>query len=134
MSNDEQQTGGEDVRHAQHLVEELDASVKEALALTELRVRVEALQQENDVKFQRMAQLGTPATRDSITGVRLHVLCETLLGDMDSGPRLAYELAVQQAFAKDIDAVSSQAAQSKLLQGVRIDPKHNKLPPNGLPQ
>lgn len=110
-------------------IEALGAEVDAALAVTERRVEVEGMQQVNDAALQRLAQQGVGVDNVSVLSVRLAVLVEYLLGDMDDPRRLGYEHAVQSKFSALIADVGAQAARAKLLNGVRIDPKN--LPGQG---
>ncbi len=103
----------------------LGAAADEALALTERRLEVERMQQANDVALQTLpAQFGVAIDQASIMNVRLMMLIEYLLGDMDSARRLDYEHVVQVKFVELIAQVESQAARAKLLNGVAIrDPR-----------
>jgi hypothetical protein len=106
--------------------EALGAAADAALATTEHRLQVEAMQKTNDAALQRIAQLHQIGIqRADIVSVRLEVLVGALFGDMDDERRLTYEHAVQAKFAEVIAEVEQQAMRAKLLNGVRLDPPKN---------
>lgn len=110
-------------------VEALGQAADEATGPTRLRFEVEAMQQANDATLARLGQHhGVAVDKTDIVNVRLQMLCDYLLGDMDAVPRLEYERLVQVKFTELIGDLESQVSRSKLLEGVRITPP--KLPPN----
>lgn len=82
------------------------------------RERVERMQRDNDATLQTLAQRGVQVDQGSLNGVRLALLIEHLLGDLDDERRLAYELAVQQRFAAMLAEIQGQVTRATLLQGV----------------
>lgn len=110
-------------------VKALGEQVADALAPTEMRLKIEALQARNDEILQRMAaQKIFQMNTGDIANVRLAVLVELLLGDMDSPNRLIYEGKVQTKFSELLANLEAQAARATLLNGVRLDPR-NQPPP-----
>lgn len=103
----------------------LAAEVADALALTEKRVEVEAMQLANDAALQRIAQKYRVGIAPiDVLNLRVAVLVEVLFGGMDDARRLDYEHAVQTKFTTIIADIEQQAARASLLNGVRIDPKN----------
>jgi hypothetical protein len=110
-------------------VKALGEQVAEALAPTEMRLKIEALQARNDEILQRMtAQKIFQMSTADVANVRLAILVELLLGDMDTPNRLVYEGRVQARFSELLAGVEQQAARATLLNGVRLDPR-NQPPP-----
>lgn len=106
-------------------MEQLGAEVADALALTEKRVEVEAMQLANDAALQRIAQQHRIGIQPlDVLNLRMATLVEVLCGDMDDARRLAYEHAVQTKFTTIIADIERQAVRASLLNGVRIDPKN----------
>lgn len=95
-------------------------------SLTARRHEVEQMRASNALGIQSLAARGVGVSEASVVGVRLEMLVERLLGDMDTAPRLDYELAVEQRFTELIstagEEVAAQVARAQLLQGVRVDP------------
>lgn len=108
----------------------LGEQVAEALAPTEMRLQVEALQTRNDATLQRMARRGLAVQKIDILSVRLQILVDLMFGDMDQPNRLVYEHAVQTKFAELLTDAEQQANRSALLNGVRLDPRQQP-PPQG---
>jgi hypothetical protein len=92
------------------------------------RERVERMQQANDAAIQDLARRGVGVGQDGLNTVRLALLTQHLLGDMDDERRLAYEQAVQTRFAEMLDEVRAQMNRAVLLQGV------HGVPANGSPR
>lgn len=109
-------------------IEVLGAQVAEALAPTEMRLQVEALQARNDAALERMARRGMAVQKIDVTNVRLQMLVDVLFGDMDQPNRLVYEHAVQAKFAELLADAEQQASRAALLNGVRLDPRQQPPP------
>ena len=109
-------------------IEALSEQVAEALAPTEMRLQVEALQARNDAMLQRMARRGLAVQKIDILNVRLQILVDLMFGDMDQPNRLVYEHTVQTRFAELLTDAEQQANRAALLNGVRLDPRQQ--PPN----
>lgn len=82
------------------------------------RQRVERLQRDNDAALQALAARGVQIPMAALDTVRLGLLVEHLLGDLDDERRLAYETAVQERFAGLIADIEGQVNRASLLQGV----------------
>lgn len=107
--------------------EELSAAVDEAMAPTAGRHEAEQLRLANDATLQRITAMGYAVGQQDIANLHLAVLLDTVLGDMDSPRRQAYEIAVHTKLAALLDDVSTAVARRKLVEGIPgVDP--TKLP------
>src|SRR6266480_5044837 len=82
------------------------------------RERVERLQRENDAALQALAQRGIQIPQHELDHIRLVLLTEHLLGEMDAPGRLEFERRVQETFAAEIASVQGQVSRAVLLGGV----------------
>lgn len=87
---------------------------------SDLRAHVEQLQQQNDATLRQLAAQGIGVDQVGILGLRLVMLTEHLLGDMDDPRRLAFELELAQRYAEQFATASEQVARARLLQGVQL--------------
>lgn len=108
---------------------ELKADVEEALAPVAGRHEAEQLRLANDATLQRLGQQGYAIGKDDIAHLHLAVLLDTLLGDMDSPRRQAYEISVHTRLRDLLAETMSQVSRRKLVEGINgVDPKHLPRP------
>lgn len=102
--------------------------VDRATALVRRRAAVEQLERENSERISKLSQ-GKGLSPGSVVSVRLQVLVEHLFGGPDGMAYWEYEAAVQARFATEIGKLESEVARSRLLEGVRMDPRQQQGPP-----
>lgn len=112
-------------------MEQLKADVTDALAAVSGRHEAEQLRLANDVTLQRLGQQGLTIAPNDITNLHLALLLDTVLGDMDSPARQAYEIKLHTMLAGLLADIGAQAARAKLMQGIQIDPRGNGGPRRG---
>lgn len=106
------------------------------------KVELAAQMAQNELAETALGQLGVKIEQTGAIAFRAALLVETLLGDMDSPDRLAFELTYQQWYARQLVAiadqvpkaqaqVASQQARSRLLEGVPLRTALPAAPPNG---
>jgi len=96
----------------------LDAATAEAIEPSVRRHEVEQLGKANETRVADLARHGVGIAPADIVAVRLHVLVEHLVGDLDTEEGCAYERKVQEKLASLLDATGSQVRRMKLLDGV----------------
>lgn len=84
------------------------------------RAEVEQLTTENDAALAQLAAQGIKVDQGSLSTIRLNMLTEHLLGDLDDPRRLEFEAGLQRKYAELIAGVRSQAMQARLLHGVQL--------------
>lgn len=84
------------------------------------RADVEQMTVDNDATLARLAAEGINVDQGSLGMIRVNMLCEHLLGDLDDPRRLEFEAKLQRQYAKQIALVRSQAMQARLLHGVQL--------------
>jgi hypothetical protein len=82
------------------------------------RQRVDRMQRDNDATLRALAQRGAQVPQAVIDTVRLGLLTEHLLGDLDDPRRQDYELAVQTRFAELLADLQGQVTRAVLTAGV----------------
>lgn len=108
---------------------ELKADVEEALAPIAGRHEAEQLRLANDATLQQVQSMGYNIDKADIAHLHLAVLLDTLLGDMDSPRRQAYEIDVHTRLRDLLAETMSTIARRKLVEGIGgVDPKHLPRP------
>lgn len=86
----------------------------QAVAVAALRVNVEKLQQTNDAKLEAMARNGVQIQAGVWAGIKVDVLAELFLGDLDQPDRLAFEQMYQLRCADTIAGWEKQVREHQL--------------------
>lgn len=97
---------------------DLDAAAAEAIEPAARRHEIEQLGMANDARLADLARQGVSVDKVDIVSVRLAILVEHLVGDLDTAEGCAYERKVQDKLASLLDETSSQVRRMRLLDGV----------------
>jgi hypothetical protein len=96
----------------------LDAAAAEAIEPAARRHEVEQLGKANDARIADLVRQNVAIAPIDVVSVRLAILVEHLVGDLDTEEGCAYERKVQEKLAELLDATGSQVRRMKLLDGV----------------
>lgn len=105
--------------------EALGAAVAEALAPAAALAEVQALEARNTTTLQRLAAQGVGIPGEQVDRLRFAVLCDVLLGDLDSPARLHFETTFQRTLGEKFAEAEASIARAKLLAPGQIPPAPN---------
>lgn len=89
--------------------------------------KVERMRQQNNDRFAKLEQQGTPVNPMSILHTRLAFLCDAVLGTTtDSSVRLQFEEKLQNTYREALDGLEAQVRKAQLTAPLQ-QPNGNRL-------